>query len=336
MYHLFISNFNMLLKIVLKIVGFICLVVVLQYLYFHQGSKWFSSIKPPSRMLHLVNRDMKSPFDLVYVGSSINFTRGKLDKDKRDIVEMVNDIVGECTMLDVSRGGNNVELYDEIIKYIENRKKKELEYVFEISIRTFSPVYDEPANAMSLKQDEILFKENLLSAFYHPLQVFDFGFNIMDEKQFNNLPIYDGDSYVGKLNEIVKTGETNLNVQEIAAKKFLINYMGHIETDHPKISALKKILEYLNEHKLKSTFVIMPENYLKGEEYYPKKFLKRYSRNVAYVKDVITQSGSKVLDLSQLLDSSFFTHVPIYPNGHLNERGRRTVAEKISEVLDCN
>lgn len=323
-------------KLILKIGAFCGVVVLLQYVYFHQASKMFSSIKPPSRMLNLVEKELATDFDAVYIGSSINFNKSRKDRDRRDIVEMINGHLENCNVLDVSRGGNNVELYDDIIKYINKRKKEELQYVIELSIRTFSPIYDEPANARSLKQDEILFKDNLLSAFYHPLKVFNYDFNVLTSTEFDKSLIYDGDNYIGNLGDILTAKEASKNTEEVAAKKFFLNYMGHIQEDNPKIEALNYLLQYLKSSNKESFFVIMPENVEQGEVYHPKTFLERYKRNTNYVKNIIEKSGFRVLDLSTDLDSSYFTHALIFPNGHLDDRGRQYVGRSISKLIKCN
>lgn len=309
------------------------MVVIVQYLYYQVLGAVIPSIQKTSRMDFRFENESKDDFNLAFIASSINFTTAKSDKDKRDMAQMVDDALEECHVLDVSRGGNNVELYDEITAAVLKKKATGVKFIFEISVRTFAPVYNEPDNARSLKDDEVIFRDDLLTAFYHALNVFRFDFGIDSKEDYNSMDIYKGSTLVGPLDEFMENDHpSNLTSPQ---KKFLINYMGRIDNHNPKLIALRKLVSIIRKQELDVLFLIPPENYRQGIKLFPNEFEKEFDANISIVTRLLDKEGMPYLNLSKSLGSKRFTHTPLYPNGHLDQRGRQFVANKITDQISC-
>jgi len=309
------------------------LLIPLQYAYYHILGDFFPSIKPPSRMMHLFEKEVDGEYEIALIASSINFNIGKQDTDKRDIAQMLDDYLDDCGVLDVSRGGNNVELYDEITKIIIRHRDEPTRFVYEISLRTFARVYSEPTNARSLKDDEFIFKDNLLTSFYKALSVFRYDFNLDSQKVFDEMPVYRGTEYVTTLDKFMLNDHpSGLRKPQ---KKFLVNYMGRIEDDNAKLIALKNLADYINKHQLEVLFVIPPENYQQGIEHFPEDFEAELDENIDIIAKVLNDKKLSYLNLVKALGSERFTHTPLYPNGHLDQQGRQFVANQISQKIEC-
>lgn len=312
---------------------FFILIIVIQHFYYKVLGEKITSIQQTSRMKHLFDKEVNGEYDLAFIASSINFNIGKKDTDKRDIAKMLDDNLDNCAVLDVSRGGNNLELYDEITKSILKRRTQPTKFVYEISMRTFARVYNEPTNARSLKDDEYIFKENIQTSFYKALKIFRYDFNLDSQQDFNQMPVFRGTDYLGTLDEFMKDDHpSNLTVSQ---KKFLINYMGRIDLKNSKLRELKQLMDYVMEEKLEVLFLLPPDNYRIGIEYFPKDFESELDANVEIIEGLLRESGVPYLNLVKALSSARFTHTPEYPNGHLDQHGRQFVANQISKKIGC-
>lgn len=320
-------------KLILKIALLVVLVIVVQQVYYRLIGSYIPEVQKTSRMDFRFEKESVEDYDLVFIASSINFTTAKTDTDKRDMAQMIDDAIDGCAVLDVSRGGNNVELYDEITQRILDHKSTPTMFIYEVSIRTFAPVYNEPANARSLKDDEVIFRDDVLTSFYHALNVFRYDFGIDSEKEYNKMVIYDGTEAIGPLDEFMKKAHpSGLTVPE---KKFLINYMGRVTEGNPKFKALKKLVNLIKKNDLDAFFLIPPENYRQGMKHFPEKFEKEFDANVSLVKSLLDKEDIPFIDLSKSLGSKRFTHTAQFPNGHLDQRGRQFVADKITAEIIC-
>lgn len=319
-------------KLLYKVSFLIVLITALQYAYYHGLGNYIPAIKKTSRMDNLFKNDIQDPFDIAMLASSINFTTAKTDRDKRDIAQMVEDDLG-CGVLDVSRGGNNIELYDEITDKILGSVSYKPKFVYEISVRTFSRVFSEPANSRSLKDDEVIFKDNILSSFYHALNVFRYDFGLMTQKEFDHMDVYKGTEYLTTLDQFMRADY----MPELSEphKKYLINYMSRINKNSEKVEALKKLAKHVQNNNLDVLFLIPPENVRQGIKYFPNSFKAEFEANTSMLKSILDEYNCSYIDLSQKLNAKYFTHAPNYPNGHLTEDGRLFVSQQIAAHIDC-
>lgn len=322
----------MVVKLLLKISLLAVIIAVVQQTYYHGLGSMVPAVKKTSRMDFRFRDEVKQPFDVAFIASSINFTTAKTDTDKRDIAEMLDDNL-DCHVLDVSRGGNNVDLYDEITHSILNEVDSRPVFVYEISVRTFGQVYNEPSNARSLKDDEYIFKDNFMTSIYHALNVFRYDFGLLSEKEFDKLSVHRGTEYLAPLDVFMqKSFMPELTEPQ---KKFLINYMGRILPDNPKLKALEKLCRLAKKEDLDILFLIPPENYKQGIAYFPTEFEREFDANISIIKALLDSFDCPYINLSKGLNSKNFTHTPLYPNGHLTQQGRRFVANQITQNIEC-
>jgi len=320
-------------KFILKLTLLIALVTAIQHIYYHFIGQMWPKIQKTSRMDFLFEEDADKDYDLAFIASSINFTAAKTDTDKRDMAQMMDDNLKDCGVLDVSRGGNNLDLYDEITRRILKDHQQNPRFIYEISIRTFAPIFNEPHNTRSLKDDEMIFRDDLLTAFYNALNVFRYKFGLQSEKDYNSMDVYKGTELIAPLDEFMK--DNHPSGLSIPQKKFLINYMGRINDDNPKLRALRKLIKLIKKKQLDACFLIPPENYRQGMRHFPNEFEQVFDENVAIVKAILDEEGIKYIDLSKALGAKRFTHTAVYPNGHLDQRGRQFVADKITAEITC-
>ena len=81
-------------------------------------------------------------------------------------------------------------------------------------------------------------------------------------------------------------------------------------------------------------FYITPIDYEAGEHSLGRQFSKRVGQNIVVLQSEMAKGGCSVLDLSNLLSSDAFDwRADLAPNEHLNFKGRKRLAAKISETI---
>lgn len=276
--------------------------------------------------LDLLKKYLKHPVDLLYFGDSTIWYTGGKDKDRRSIDRMLRHSLRGYRVKSITHAAYQLEVYAAFCQYIVKQKKEKHPRViiFPINMRSFSLEWDRNPR-YQFEKEKIILEGGVRLVFYKPLRVLKYKFNKINRKEYLSTPVFFGNREKGTIKEM--KGIKN---------QFILRYMYTLTREHRKIKSLETAVELLSRHNIKFLFYITPIDYRSGERHLPGKFTKQLSRNVAFVRSLLREKGHHLLDFSQDLTSDYFAwrrrHKGL-PNEHLNQEGRRYVAEKIAEQL---
>jgi hypothetical protein len=117
--HLFISNskkMKNLKKIGLKILGFILLLVLCNYVY--KISFWEKDLQTHSEIINDIRKVSNNHTDVVYLGESSNHTLGRKDTDKRKISEMIAAYFPSLKFGEICQNASHANMYYHFLRSI--------------------------------------------------------------------------------------------------------------------------------------------------------------------------------------------------------------------------
>ncbi|MFC1583036.1 hypothetical protein ACFL4W_05820, partial [Planctomycetota bacterium] len=113
------------------------------------------------------------------------------------------------------------------------------------------------------------------------------------------------------------------------AKMLIFHYLYKLSPKHPKLAAMRKLIELAQEARTRLLFFVTPLDWQTGEEHHPGEFRKITAANIALIKAIAAPHGIEVLDLSCSLTTDFFAYRR-FPNEHLGQQGRAFVADQLA------
>ena len=150
----------------IKLIAISIIVCTTQYGYYFFLSQYFPSIKKTNITFQRLQESLKQKPDIVFCGSSTNFSGDKKDKDIRKISEFLAEELPACKIVSVSWIAYTIEIFNKIVKYTNKHNKKPTQFIIELSLPTFSKSALEPSNTTYLKENEIIFSDDVHSAFF--------------------------------------------------------------------------------------------------------------------------------------------------------------------------
>jgi len=269
--------------------------------------------------LQLLNKYLERPVDVLIFSDSTDWYTADNDKDKRSISRMLKDLLPHKNVKNISHAAYHLDIYRAFCQYLVKNKNPPELIIIPLNLRSFSPQWDmEPY--YQFEKEKIILDRGVLSAFYKPLRILKVKFNKINREAYLKLPVFKGDEKIGEIRDMKGLKD-----------QFIIKYMYPLSLEHRKIKSLLKIAGLLSSHQIDALFYITPVDYQAGEEYLPGEFIKRVTRNTGIIKDLLAQEhmSKQLLDLSLDLGSDCFAWKKPSPNEHLNQKGRKYVAEKL-------
>ena len=271
----------------------------------------------------LLKEALENEKSIILFGSSVNEHYAIDDKDKRSISELLDAFLPGHNVVGISHGAYQSDIYLEFVKYIARSGKKPI-IIVPINLRYFSPEWD-------LRPEYQFNKEkNLLNGY--PFIV-NLKSREINESEFNNSPIYNGNEYVGKVLDFRYIPNKAKDRISEMSKGFVFHYMQPLKANHQKLKSLFKICEIGNENDLKIIMYITPIDYTYAEKLGIKKFRQQQHDNIYIIKSTLTSCETVLIDLSMTLNSSYFDHGN-RPGEHLNIRGRLRVARALKTAIN--
>jgi len=272
--------------------------------------------------LKILKRALKSDKDVIMFGSSVNDSYAPTDTDMRTIAEMLDSFMGEQSVIGISHGAYQADIYLEYVRYIINSGKKPI-IIIPINLRYFSPEWDLRPGYQFEKERYIL---NGLPYFGN------YKYREITESEFENTTVYNGSESVGKVKDFLDVSRKESDKLSEARKGFVFHYMQPLKANHRKLKSLSKICEIGIKNNLKIVMYITPIDYKYAEQLQIEGFRHQQCDNVSTIKSVLASCEIQLIDLSMALDSSYFFY-NIRPNEHLNMRGRREVVKALKSAV---
>ncbi|MCP5108838.1 MAG: hypothetical protein GY950_35975 [bacterium] len=282
-----------------------------------------------------LNHYLEEKIDIVYFGDSSIYTLGSGDKDKRSIARMTADKTPQYSLGELSHAAYHIDIYAAYCRYIARQGYHPEAVVIPINIGTFSPYWDKRPQYQFEKEKMILeggIRKQLLQAFYKPLMALDYNFYTISREEFLNAPVFNGTRQVGIVSDFNNSSYRKYSERNMK-NRILFFYMFSLSPQHRKLKSLVETAGVLARHNIEGIFYFTPIDYETGEKYFPGLFTRRLKENADVIRSLLAAEGVEVLDLSTGLPADSFSW-GLYPNEHLNQKGRRYVAEKVSRRID--
>lgn len=282
--------------------------------------------------LTLVNEHLQKQVDLIYFGDSSVGASAHDDTDKRPLNEILNEQLSDVTIGGVHHAAYQMDLFLAFCKNIINKSYKPKYILIPINLRSFSADWDKRPEYQFVKEMNYL-EDRWYSPFYNGIRVFDRDSSMLSYNEFIKLPVYDGDSIIGKVKNF--TGQEYENITEIHTKnKIQFHYFNSIDTQHQKIKSMIGLCELFKTENVSLIFYVTPVDFEIGEKYFPAKFTNRIKSNIDVLNSVTEKYNCSLIDASQLLASNEFSwKQDKYPNEHMNQKGKRKLAKYLSEHI---
>lgn len=300
-------------KKIIKLILFFLIVGVLQLLVY-----WFT---PGMSFDNLVRLDkfLKNPPDILIFGDSTDWYTAEDDKDKRSISMMLKKMLPGYSLESINSPAYHPGVYAAFCQYIVRQKNQPRIIVIPINMRCFSPEWDMNPHYQFIKE-RIILEGGLQRIFYKPLRVLKIVKEVT-QKEYLETPVYDGNRKVGQIKHMGGIKE-----------QFLLKYMYSLSERYRKVRSLLRIARLLAENHIEVIFYLTPIDYQEGERYFPARFKKQLNHNTGFLGSLLYKES--VLDLSIDLTSDYFAWKKKGSvNEHLNQAGRRYVAEKLAKKL---
>ncbi len=316
-------------KIITRILLLSLIILVLQMTLTYYNFQYES----PGTIRKL-DKYLTNNIDIIYFGdSTIRYTSLK-DTNKQSMSEMLDSMLNTYTVRSVDHNAYHMDIYFPLIKYIsEHNHPKAI--VIPINMATFSPCYDmKPSFQFETEKIFIQYYNNyLFRIFYKPLLIFKaFNIDTISSDEFMNTPVYNGDK------KICSVKDMEFQIEKRTMKNIIIYYyMYPLIKAHRKIDSMMEIIRLTKKNNIKLIFYFTPLNYKICEKYLGNEFRIRIKNNTNIIKSLLSDKGIGFLDLIFDLPSESFCWIDDgCLNEHLNEKGRKYVAESLNKWLSNN
>jgi len=279
-----------------------------------------------------LNRYLREKADIIYLGDSSIYAEGKDDSDHRTIAGMLRDMAPQYSLGSVTHPAYHIDIYLEFCKYITREGYRPPVIIIPINMRSFSPDWDRRPHYQYEIQKIVLkggLLKTILLAFYKPLRMFKYNFFTIGQKEFMDSPVFYGHRQVGKVKDFNNSSYSKYSDKNMK-NQLIFAYMYGLSPfqQHRKLKALVETARLLKKNSIKCIFYITPIDWQTGEKYLPGEFLKQLRQNTRLIVSLLSAEGVEILDISTALPPHFF-YWHLYPNEHMNQRGRMYVAEQL-------
>ncbi|MFA5143718.1 MAG: hypothetical protein WC522_06095 [Candidatus Omnitrophota bacterium] len=292
-------------------------------------------LKTPGEIKEL-NECLKRKADVIYFGDSTISNSAKDDSDKRSIVSMLQDQLPQLKICCIQGSSYNMDVYLSFCRYILKQKYRPKVLIIPINMRSFSPEWDMRPEYQFEKLKVFLDGSIFLKILYRPLSVLKCNLYGVRQDQFKNTPVFNGDMPVGRVKDFEQSiyGGCKDYSAAGARKVFLYLYMYSLKERHRKIQSMLGIAKIMKQSGTKVIFYITPIDYETGEKYLPAQFLKRLDSNTRLIASLLSIEGVDLLDISKGLGAASFNYPFPCISEHMNESGRRYVAQRLADEIE--
>ncbi|MFH1894656.1 MAG: hypothetical protein ABH813_02040 [Patescibacteria group bacterium] len=309
----------------IKLAALLLITIFLQILFLIKNIRSFDQ-------LIILEKAKKEGADIIYLGDSAVSHYSPKDLNKRAIPQMLQEILPEHSIVSVDNAAWKADIFLEVCKYIIKQKYYPKIIIIPINMRSFSPSWDKRPG-YQFEEKKAILKNKLSFMFFKTIEVFDKSdkFNEITQDEFDNTEVFNGEEAAGKVKDF-ESHEFRHYSEENMKNTILYYYMFSLKKENRLMQFLLETAKILRENNIKPVFYITPIDYETGSRYFPGEFSERLKSNTETIKSVFSENHFEVLDFSKDLETDFFAWEK-YPNEHLNEKGRKYVAEKIAEII---
>jgi len=307
----------------LNAVIFVLLLLVGQIFVARYVFNWDAQVSTIDSFIH-------APTGIYYFGDSVIKSSPDADASHASIAEFLGAMIPDTIVADVSQGASDPRLFAAMTRYIStNSTVMPGTIIIPVNLRSFSPEWYRKPQYQFERQKFILEKPAPLRYFFQPLATLHaLTVPAVSQEEFLNSPVYSGTTTVGFVKDFEDPGTFSTVTKETRRQKFIYDYMGRIEANNEELLALAETLRLGEQAGISMLVYITPIDYTSGVSLVGKDFIPQIRENARIVCGIAAAAGTPCIDLSLALGTEHFDS-RAYPNEHLDEAGRRYIAEQL-------
>ncbi len=311
-------------KFFFQLITFIVLIVIGQAVV----AIFITPYYPERLLLDKYSREKRQ---IIYFGDSVIKYAGSDDKDKSSVVEMLSKINPAYTIGDISHGGYYLKIDEAVFKYILKSPNKPEAVILPINLHSFSPGVKGPGYQFE-KEIFYLKMPRLVTYFYKPLAILKaININTVKYSEYSQTPVYYGKEKIGVAGDFDNPSVYSPDTESVR-KLYVFTFMQSLDKGHEQLKMLNDIIDLAGKAKVKLYVYLTPINFEEGTKYVGSDFIKQTTANAEVICLVLKEKNLPCLNLAFSLNSNNFAS-PIYPNEHVNEKGRKFIAEQITKFF---
>ena len=271
-------------------------------------------------------------YKILYFGDSVIKYSGPKDTDKSSISELLAKSSPTTSIADISSPAYHLKVFEAMLNYISNSSHKPEAIIIPVNLRSFSPSWD-MAPGDQFENEIFYLNHHFLSYFSKPLNILQaIKTKALSEETFMATPVYYGQEKIGIVKNFTDIKNPDMSEEDILKNKYIFYYMYDLSEDHRFIRSLKKIIEIADKTNIKLYVYITPIDFEGGTKYVGSDFAEQTKNNTKKICAILEINNLPCLNLAFDLDSGYFDFDE-FPNEHLNEQGRKYVADKLKESI---
>jgi hypothetical protein len=284
--------------------------------------------------VRVLNQYLVEGKEIIYFGDSSVRHVDPRDRDRRTVAQLLQARIPGGSVGDVLGSGYQLDVYKEYVNYMIASGARPKLVIVPINLRSFAREWD--LNPMYQFEDVKLYlalaRDPWQLMFYRPLSVFR-DMQPIDEIDYRNLDVFDGETVVGKLRDFDVAHERRYS-REKMRRAMILRYMYALHPEHRKVRAMVDTARILAAHGIPFVFYVPPIDYETGVRHVGPRFTDRVRLNLELLRAQLRGAGD-LLDLAMTVPArDFVDHV--YPIEHVNEKGRQLVALELHRFIQRN
>lgn len=334
-------------KLLFKTLMVLLLLAVLDVVYYY--TLYPKDLEENCTLMEISQR-AKDGVDIVYLGESSNHTYSETDTDRRFICQMIDDMLPEHHVGNLTKDACHAGVYYDILRNIPRESDVKIAIVT-VNMRSFTAewIYSslEPAlrkEQIMMKKAPALYKRMLLAFKAYPNWTDEKVGAIVwkkFEKQTFTLPhpfpyhnAKEWDKAVGRSYTLYNGKQPSMDTIAMACH-YIKEFACTFDENNPRIKDLDKILRLCNKRGWLPVFNILAENVDQMESFCGPDLIWLLERNAQYIVDRYEPQGVIVVNnLREVRDRDFRDRD--FPTEHYAQTGRLAIAKNVSEALKRN
>ena len=274
----------------------------------------------------------QAPTDVVILGDSVTDFVARGDVDRESLAFKLRTGLPGCTSVNLARSAHHVEIFEPVVRFVSaNPATKPRLVVVPLNLRSFSNSWIRHPAYRFEELRRLLVNDHAVYDHAHaPLAVFQWYRGVEGSQvEYDRAPALDGDRVVatlGQMNRVVAYGAPGPSAHEKRMRAaFVMRYAQRIATTDDRVAAVRRLAALLNARGIAGLFYLTPVDVETAERYAGPRIRAQIAANGRLLAGVLAREGFEVYDWSLRFGGSHFSWI-LYPNEHLNERGRRELA----------
>tara|TARA_B110000285_G_scaffold155897_1_gene173979 strand:+ start:316 stop:1326 length:1011 start_codon:yes stop_codon:yes gene_type:complete len=280
---------------------------------------------------------------VLYFGESSNTSYSELDKNKKSISQMLDNLLPNETVSDITKSAAHAGIYKVLMENVSETNNIHT-VVVTMNLRSFNAdwVYSDleaplQKEILLLQKRPALYNRFLLSfKGYHPMN---------DRKRFEKINAWQGSislkvTGLPTFNNIESWKQKikdNWKGDDLEQRQLALNYTNTFGFNinfkkHPRIIDFNEIISISKKRNWNLVFHILPENMETMEALVGNSLPKIVQENSTKLAEYFSQKGVTVVNGVSLNKGEEFSD-KAYPTEHYAEKGRMVVAQKIKECF---